>query len=163
MRRMLAAAALAGIGAVALALLAGPAFVAAARPLVAWRFPEVAWISAEELEQRPELLLLDARSEAEFAVSRIRGARRLDARLQASLPKQAPIVVYCSLGYRSAEAADRLRAAGFSQVRNLEGGIFGWSNAGRPLLNDSGAVQVVHPYAAPWGLLLAPPHRARLR
>lgn len=160
MRRLLVAGALAGLGAAALVLFAGPAFLAAARPLVAWRFPELDWISAEELEQGPRPVLLDARSEAEFAVSRIRGALHLDGQLQVSLPKHAAIVVYCSLGYRSAEAARRLRAAGFTHVRNLDGGIFGWSNARRPLVNNAGAVRVVHPYAAPWGLLLAPEARA---
>lgn len=160
---MLAAAALVGLAAVALVLFAGPALVTAARPLIAWRFPELAWISAAELERRPELIRLDARSEAEFAVSRIPGALRLDEPLQAGWPRDAPIVVYCSLGYRSAEAARRLRAAGFGDVRNLAGGIFGWSNAGRPLVNDAGAVRVVHPYAVPWGLLLAPEARAATR
>ncbi len=160
MGRALVACVAAGLGTVALGLVAGPTLLPAVRPLVAWRFPDVPWISAEELERRTELIRLDARSAAEFAVSRIPGARRLDARLEASLPKHAAMVVYCSVGYRSAQAARRLRGAGFADVRNLDGGIFHWSNAGRPLIDDAGAARVVHPYAPPWGLLLDHERRA---
>jgi rhodanese-related sulfurtransferase len=36
-------------------------------------------------------------------------------------------VVYCKTGGRSAQAARRLRAAGFTRVWNLAGGIRRWS------------------------------------
>ena len=38
------------------------------------------------------------------------------------------IVVYCKSGVRSANAARQLRAAGFTRVRNLTGGIRRWSD-----------------------------------
>jgi hypothetical protein len=53
----------------------GPMLVPLLRSLIAGRFPEVAWISAEELARDPRSTLVDARSPAEYAVSRIEGAR----------------------------------------------------------------------------------------
>ena len=41
--------------------------------------------------------------------------------------KQADIVVYCHHGTRSARAVEFLRAAGYSKVRNLTGGIDAWA------------------------------------
>lgn len=160
-RRLLAVLALALLLAASVALLFGPAFVPLLRPLIARRFPAVAWISAEELAQDRRLTLVDARSPAEYAVSHIEGARLLRADLS-ELPRDAPIVVYCSVGYRSAEAIERLRRQGFSRLRNLEGGIFAWANAGRPLVGADGQTTgVVHAYGAPWNLLLARQRRAR--
>ena len=40
------------------------------------------------------------------------------------------IIVHCKLGGRSAKAVDLLRKAGFSNVKNLAGGIDAWTNAG---------------------------------
>ena len=50
------------------------------------------------------------------------------------IAKDAPIVTYCSVGYRSGKMAERLQAAGYTNVRNLEGSIFKWANEHRPLV-----------------------------
>ena len=126
---------------------------------------------AERLEQGEAPVLLDARTSAEFAVSHLPGARHVhpdaDAReLSAALAdvdRQRPVVVYCSVGVRSAGVARRLREAGFADVENLSGSVFRWANEGRPLVTAGGEpTDVVHPYDAVWGRLLQPERWADL-
>lgn len=131
------------------------------------RFPDVsnlspaalaAWLNATE---RPQPQIVDARSEAEFAVSHLAGARRIDAKSTASDALSAmepgrPIVIYCSAGYRGATLARRLLRAGRREVWNLEGGIFAWANAGLPIERDGQNAQEVHPYLRVFSRLLKP-------
>ena len=108
-------------------------------------------------------MLLDVREPAEFAVSHLADARQVDPRADPArldLPKNRPIVTYCSVGYRSAEFAERMRQAGFDDVRNLEGSIFQWAEEDRPVVRDGRPVKQVHPYNKTWGLLLKPTARA---
>ena len=130
-------------------------------------FPTVTEISTEQLARQlsadpsgtERTILLDARPEAEYAVSHLLGARRFETSLLADLAKDAPIVVYCSVGYRSAELARRLTELGYSRVRNLEGSLFEWANEGRPVYSTKGQVHKVHPYDREWGRLLDPSYR----
>jgi rhodanese-related sulfurtransferase len=135
--------------------------------LIGWirrRFPDVAVITCEELADRlagegPMPLLIDARGPEEFALSHLAGARRLpgpDASGAAGLAREAAIVVYCSVGYRSARLARSLRQAGFTDVRNLEGSLFRWANLGLPLAGTGYARPRVHPFHPCWALLLEP-------
>lgn len=119
---------------------------------IAKEFPNVKSISTAELAKaEPKPVLLDVRTAAEFAVSRIAGARRVDPEAATvALPKDTPIVTYCSVGYRSAKLAQRLQDAGFTNVRNLDGSIFQWANEGRAV----GPGTKVHPYDKKWGALL---------
>jgi rhodanese-related sulfurtransferase len=64
------------------------------------------------------------------------------------------MVVYCSIGYRSARLVEKLREGGFSEAKNLEGSIFQWANEGRPVVQNGEVVEEVHPYNKTWGLLL---------
>ena len=132
--------------------------LAAVRPLVAARYPDVRWVTPAELERRDGPVLLDAREADEYAVSHLRGARRVDPDRERfddlGIARDALVVVYCSVGWRSGTIADRMRSAGFTRVYNLEGGIFAWANAGKPLYRGSRRVRSVHPYDAVWGRLL---------
>jgi rhodanese-related sulfurtransferase len=138
------------------------------------RFPKVDWISTQELAEwladkgRQPPLLLDVRTPEEWNVSRLPGARRVDPNapaesVGAGISKETPIVTYCAVGYRSGEMATRLRAAGFTNVRNLEGSIFQWANEHRPLVRENERVSTVHPYSVLWGRLLAGDVRAPLK
>lgn len=107
------------------------------------------------------LVVLDAREPDEYEVSHLLGAHRVDpdagdvkGELPDGTPQDARIVVYCSVGYRSAAVARRLEKAGYEHVFNLEGGIFQWANEGRPVYRDGEPVERVHPYDATWGRLL---------
>ena len=133
-------------------------------PIIEVRFPDVEWVDTETLSQSmqaPESaapLLLDVRSEEEFAVSHLRGAVRVEPgqRSFVSLPidRGTTVVVYCSVGYRSAAIVEALRASGVSEVRNLTGGIFAWAKEGRPVFKNDQPAVTVHPYDQIWGLLL---------
>jgi rhodanese-related sulfurtransferase len=134
--------------------------------LIRLKFPTVKHITTQELAQwllnpaNSKLLVLDARSQAEYAVSHLQTALHIDSiasNLAALLTvsKDTPIVVYCSVGYRSAKLVQQLDRAGFSCVFNLSGGIFQWANEGHPIFkDDQHLTQLVHPYDAIWGKLL---------
>lgn len=109
--------------------------------------------------------LVDVRTPAEQAVSTLPGAlcaspQTPPAEVLARVPQAAPIVVYCAVGLRAARYARALREAGAGDVRNLDGGIFAWANAGRPLAGPAGPATRVHGYDATWEVLLAPGLRA---
>lgn len=125
--------------------------------------PQVATLSVEELAARLEAgetpLLLDVRARSEFDVSHLRGAHWAESpaeaeALLAGVPPEREVIVYCSIGYRSAHMADALGRAGRSNVRNLEGSIFEWANTGHAVWRDGERVREVHPYDAQWGRLL---------
>jgi rhodanese-related sulfurtransferase len=137
------------------------------------KFSDVDWITTRQLadwlrsKERPAPVLLDVRTAAEWQVSHLPGARRVDPDASAkeaagALAKETPIVIYCSVGYRSGVMAERLQKAGFVHVQDLEGSIFEWANEGRPLVRDGKKVTKVHPYDAAWGRLLRGEVRAPL-
>jgi len=64
------------------------------------------------------------------------------------------VVFYCSVGWRSSEAAARWQAAGRKPVFNLAGSAFRWANEGRLLEHEGRPVRVVHPYNRSWRALL---------
>lgn len=138
------------------------------------RFPRVEWITTEQLadwladKNRQPPVLLDVRTEEEWSVSRLPGARRVDPNASieqaaGGLPKETPLVTYCAVGYRSGELATKLRAGGFTKVWNLEGSIFQWANEHRPLVLGDESVTTVHPYSTLWGRLLTDDVRAPLK
>lgn len=47
------------------------------------------------------------------------------------LNKNKAVLVYCKMGGRSAQAAQRLAALGFKKIVDLEGGIMAWKAAGK--------------------------------
>ena len=119
---------------------------------------------ARELAQPAAPLLLDARTPAEFGVSHLRGARfvNFDSLATADftdLDRARPVVVYCSVGYRSERLGERLHALGFRNVRNLYGGLFEWVNEGYPIYNAQGSTANVHPYSPLWGAWLKRGHK----
>jgi phage shock protein E len=82
------------------------------------------WVAQESA------LLLDVRSEREFAAGHLAGAvnvpvSQLAAQLDTLGDKGRPVVVYCASGMRSTRAASLLREAGFSRVLNL-GAMSAW-------------------------------------
>lgn len=138
---------------------------AAIKALIRAQFPQVKQISTAELadwlhQPGPPPLLLDARTPEEYQVSHLANAHLtpdLDAfHSDAAVSIEQPIVVYCSVGYRSAKLAEQLQQQGYQQVFNLEGSIFEWANRGYPLYNAMGPVVQVHPYSMAWGKLLDP-------
>jgi adenylyltransferase/sulfurtransferase len=74
--------------------------------------------------------ILDVRNPEEIAICRIDGSTvipvpDLAGRL-GELDPAASMVVHCKSGARSAKAITLLKAAGFTRLKNLQGGILGW-------------------------------------
>jgi molybdopterin/thiamine biosynthesis adenylyltransferase/rhodanese-related sulfurtransferase len=91
---------------------------------------------ARELAAGESPLLLDVRQPWEWEIARIEGSRLvplgdLATRLR-EVDTRAAIVTICHHGLRSAQARDLLRAAGYTQVRSLAGGIDDWARVVEP-------------------------------
>ncbi|RJP47197.1 MAG: hypothetical protein C4583_17435 [Anaerolineaceae bacterium] len=93
-----------------------------------------------ELTGTPVPFILDVRTADEYATGYIEGAINIDihdvpANL-ASLPadKAAPIVVLCASGHRGALVMMYLRMIGYTNVRNLGGGMGAWTSAELPVV-----------------------------
>ena len=56
--------------------------------------------------------------------------------------QDAKIVTYCLKGPRGALAALKLQKMGFTDVRNLKGGIMGWLNKGNTIHSYLGEVSL---------------------
>jgi adenylyltransferase/sulfurtransferase len=79
----------------------------------------------------PSTVLVDVREPFEWDIVHVDGARHLPlrdlpARLR-ELDGHADVLVYCHHGTRSRQAVELLRAAGFSKVRSVRGGIDAWA------------------------------------
>jgi rhodanese-related sulfurtransferase len=132
--------------------------------LISAQFPGGEWVDGETLSDwmegssRRNLVLLDVRTPEEYAVSHLRGAQSVDPSNPdvegLSIPADATVVVYCSIGYRSASIIEELEHAEIDDVYNLEGGLFDWANRDRPIYRGDERVRVVHPFNGWWGMLL---------
>lgn len=89
----------------------------------------------------PTAQVLDVRTIGEFRSGHLKGAMQADwldheqfVERTAYLDKRAPLFVYCLSGGRGAEAVEFLRGHGFTQVKNLDGGLIAWKGAGKKLV-----------------------------
>jgi len=76
--------------------------------------------------------LLDVRTPEEFAVEHLENASNVNwngsdfiTKVE-KLDKSKPVFVYCKVGGRSSQAANRLVELGFKEIYNLDGGIMKW-------------------------------------
>ncbi|MEE8267884.1 MAG: molybdopterin-synthase adenylyltransferase MoeB [Gemmatimonadales bacterium] len=99
----------------------------------AYQGPEVtASELARELKENSDLVIIDVREQLEWEICRIEGSvliplGQLPDRLN-ELDGHKELVTHCHTGVRSMQALEILRAAGFSKVRSLAGGIDAWSS-----------------------------------
>jgi len=92
-------------------------------------------ITVRELKDRmdkgDQVFLLDVREPHEYSLAKIEGSVLIPlGELPTSLEKldqDAEIVALCKMGMRSADAVMFLLQQGFSNVKNLVGGIDAWS------------------------------------
>ena len=87
----------------------------------------VDWGAAERAVEDEDAVLLDVRGQSEWDEGHVPGATHihlgeLRGRLD-ELDRHRPVVLYCRSGNRSAIGASLLQAEGFSDVRNVEGGV----------------------------------------
>ncbi len=122
----------------------------------------VPYTYVEELTNLDAFVLLDTRAKEEFEVSHLKNAIwvgyerfEADTVLTKVAKKDAPIVVYCSIGARSEEIGEKLQALGYTNVKNLYGGIFEWKNKGHSVFDPEGEeTKKVHAFDREWGKLL---------
>lgn len=121
----------------------------------------IPYVSAEELkmlQSNTDFLLVDTRERKEFEVSNIEGAvyvgyNQFSIRQFTNFvtDKNQPIVVYCSLGIRSEDIGEKLKKAGYTNVKNLYGGIFEWKNKGFSVVDSDGnETEKVHAFSKQW-------------
>jgi rhodanese-related sulfurtransferase len=99
------------------------------------RIHEVSPAEALALHARGGVTFLDVRDQQEVNLGRIPGALHLsrgtlETKVEAAVPRDADVVLYCASGNRSALAADTMRQMGYDKVRSLAGGFRGWAEAG---------------------------------
>jgi len=121
----------------------------------------VSYISVTELRRlqfNENITLFDGREKYEFDVSHIPNADHIgynDFSLEAisdTYPeKETPIVVYCTVGIRSEEICKKLIDAGYSDVKNLYGGICEWKNNQYPVIDSTQSeTENVHTFSKHW-------------
>ena len=82
------------------------------------------------MEEKRDFVFLDVRSQGEYDQVRLPGSTliplgALRGRLS-ELPKDKEIVAFCKISLRGYEAALILKAAGFENVRVMDGGLVMW-------------------------------------
>jgi rhodanese-related sulfurtransferase len=95
-----------------------------------------------KIDRGAKFLLFDVREESEYAKDHLPGAVHLgkgviERDVEARVPDlNAPLVLYCGGGFRSALAADNLQKMGYTNVLSMDGGIRGWREKGLPLAKE---------------------------
>ena len=80
-------------------------------------------------------VLLDVREPNETALGRAKDAvviprGVLESSVEARVPRDQPVVIYCASGNRSALAAETLGQMGYENVTSLRGGFRAWATEG---------------------------------
>ena len=118
----------------------------------------IPYISVQELAMpKTQAIILDAREQQEYQVSHLKDAIFVGydnfkiETVEKLIPnKNNQIVVYCSLGIRSEDIAERLKKSGYTNVYNLYGGIFEWKNTNFSVYNEHGETNKVHGFSKEW-------------
>lgn len=93
----------------------------------------------KRIDAREKLTLVDVREDNEWARGHLPGAVHLgkgviERDIEQAIPdKDAPLVLYCGGGFRSALVADNLQKMGYTNVISMDGGWRGWTTAGYPI------------------------------
>ena len=122
------------------------------------KVPYIAVAELKNLQQKNKVVILDSRELVEFKVSHIEGAKlvgynhfRLSS-LPDNVDKKTPIVVYCTLGVRSGVIANQLIENGYTDVKNLYGGISEWKNKDYIVIDSTQRMtENIHVYSKKWG------------
>lgn len=119
-------------------------------------FPTIQPSEAQDKLEK-DVLFLDTRSKSEFNVSHLPNALFVDYdnfKLNSlkNVDKDKEIIVYCSIGVRSQDIGKQLTENGFTNVKNLYGGIFLWADQGRVMEDfKNNNTSKVHGYNKFWG------------
>jgi len=119
----------------------------------------IPYITVEELKnEENDLILLDSREIKEYQTSHIKDAIfagydffNLDSVTKKLHNKDSKIVVYCSIGVRSEDIAEKLKKAGYENIYNLYGGIFEWKSTENKVYNTKEKeTDSIHTFSKAW-------------
>ncbi|MEO5984125.1 MAG: rhodanese-like domain-containing protein [Ferruginibacter sp.] len=115
-------------------------------------------VSVEEVtKSKVNYTFVDAREVNEYNVSHLKnslfvGYNNFSIDGLKNIPKDRPIIVYCSVGKRSENIAAKLKKNGYNNVSNLYGGIFEWVNEDQPVYDlQNKQTMNVHAFNKFWG------------
>ena len=84
------------------------------------------------MDENSDLYVLDVREPHEIAICVIEGTVKIPlgdvAERHLEVPKDREVVVHCKMGGRSAQAVEFLQSKGYTNVKNLAGGIIRWAD-----------------------------------
>ncbi len=127
------------------------------KKVASWLSFTVPTVNPEGVKKMPDALILDAREKKEYDVSHLPNAvfigyNHFEKEVMKDIDKKKPIVVYCSIGYRSEKIGEKLKKLGFTNVHNLYGSIFEWINEGNTVVDNQGnPTKKVHTFNKNWG------------
>lgn len=96
-------------------------------------------VQATRLMNNEDAIVIDVRSDTEYAKGHIRHARHVPASqavekvAKLAKSKDDAIIVYCNVGNASARVCRALTREGYTNVKNLKGGLAAWQEANLPV------------------------------
>lgn len=118
------------------AMLAAVAFAASAQTAA----PSVSIDAAREALQSANAIVIDIREPSEHATGVAHGARLLPmsqlSKRISEVPKSSdqPVLLICNSQNRSARVAEQLRAAGYTNISYVHGGMSQWAKQQWPMV-----------------------------
>ena len=109
------------------------------RELIAAAKARITEVSAPEVQKRiaagEKIVLLDIREANEWNLGHIPGAvfiprGILETNIEAQIPRDANVIMYCASGNRTALAAVTLGEMGYEKVASMAGGFRDWVGTG---------------------------------
>lgn len=119
-------------------------------------FPTISPYEVKSKLDTKGIFFLDTRTKSEFSVSHLKNAIQVgydNFILQSVgfIPKNAEIIIYCSIGQRSQVVGEKMKVAGYTNVKNIYGGLFHWININYPLVDSTGTrTKLIHGYSKEW-------------
>ncbi len=95
-------------------------------------------IGATRLINDHNASIIDVRPNAEFTAGHVANSKNVPAedleKRLSEIAKDKPVIVVCAAGQKAGKSAAQLRAAGYTEVFVLDGGIGAWREAGLPVV-----------------------------
>ena len=122
----------------------------------------IPYIYVKDILNEDTALFLDAREQKEYNTSHLKNAifvgyNKFDSKKVMDLisEKDTPIIVYCSIGVRSERIGEQIKKMGYTNVKNLYGGIFEWKNSGNKVYDiNQKPTEKVHAFSEVWSKYL---------
>jgi rhodanese-related sulfurtransferase len=91
----------------------------------------------QTLKEQGNLVIIDVREPAEYASGHIPTAINIPLRSLTQnldkIPKDSPVILYCTTGYRTAMGVMALELLGYDNISGFPPSIQGWKAAGNPV------------------------------